>query len=51
MSKRLKIFAVIIIVLDVLTAFTHGFIEPSKTMCFTAALSAMLGGFLAGKLL
>ena len=51
MSKRLKIFVAIIVVLDFIVAFSHGFFEVSPTACISASINASIGGFLLRSLL
>lgn len=51
MSKRLKILAIIIIALDFITSFSHGFLEVSPIACITASVNATIGGFLLRSLL
>lgn len=51
MSKRLKICVSIIIVLDFIAAFSHGFFEVSPIACFAASVNATIGGFLLRSLL
>ena len=51
MSKRLKIFAIIIIALDFIVTFSHGFLELSPAACFAAIVNATICGFLIRSLL